>query len=235
MSLYIGPQPEEFRSVPAPAPRPARSSARRFYPPGTILAASTLTAMTLMFGGLMAPTFPHRLDGLFASPLRFALGVHDLVMGLAHLGTLGCAIALLFHRPRAARLALLLVSLVWGANLAWPILFQQYDLIVPACALGLFSAFPLVYLLHSARRRKGEIPAPNAPGRRLIFVSECFVAVFVLLVSGSIAFERPLDQLLHGDGSGPRPARPSEAPTHLKAEPASQYVRSAGPIFDVRA
>ena len=96
MSLYIGPQPEEFRSVPAPAPRPARSSARRFYPPGTILAASTLTAMTLMFGGLMAPTFPHRLDGLFASPLRFALGVHDLVMCLAHLGTLGCAIALLF-------------------------------------------------------------------------------------------------------------------------------------------
>src|SRR5207249_3371566 len=117
MSIYLGPVSEEKHRARNQRTNGNAADSRPPYAPGTILAAAVLSSMALMFFGVMIPTLSFRYDGVFTSPLRFALAMHDLVMWLAHSGMLACGIALLSRRRRAVRPALFLVGLIWGANL----------------------------------------------------------------------------------------------------------------------
>jgi hypothetical protein len=215
MAVYLGPlHDSRFDStqetqIEIPPPAAARPKPIVGYPPGTILAAVILVSMAVMFFGTLVPTLPFRFVGSLQSPLRFGLAMHDIFMSLAHAGLLVCGMAMLFRRSGAVRLGLLLVSMIWGANLGWQTVIGQYDLIIPTTGFAIFASAPLVYLIRT-RPRKNSPPKPPA-GRLLVF-TEILVAGFILPVSSSIAFERPLGSMLDQQGGPESPAGSEAAP-----------------------
>lgn len=224
MSIYLGPITDEKRRARNQTENGHAADSRPPYAPGTILAAAVLSSMALLFFGMMIPTVSFRFDGIFTSPLRFALAMHDLVMWLAHAGMLACGIALISRRPRVVRPALFLVGLIWGANLGWQMLFSQFELILPTAGFALFTGMPLVYLMRTAPRA-GQRPGQR-PGaaRRWLLLAECVVAFFVLAVTASIALERPIGELLEHRAAPQVPAGSESAPARTRRAPGTLRV-----------
>lgn len=175
------------------------------YRTGTLLAASIMISMALMYAGVVIPTLPQRFDPELVGRLGFLLSVRESLMWVAHGGMFCCGILLLFRKARYVPTAIGLVLLVWALNVTWQIGLDQRELIVPSTGFALFSGLPLVWTWRTSKRRTFP-PEAQRKTKRWIPLGETLVAAVILGMALSVAVRFPLGQILSREGPRAEPA-----------------------------
>ena len=184
---------------------------RSRYTTGSILAATILISLTIMYATLTAPVMARRVVGIFDEPLSTFLGMQELLLAVLHVGLVVCGVLLLMGRVRCARWAIGLLWLIWLLNIVRETAFHAYDLIMPTTGFAVFASIPLliVWALSDAMAREvpstppipplalmpGMLPArpPLRRRRRLALLAECFASSVILGLALSVALASPFD------------------------------------------
>ena len=181
---------------------------RSRYTTGSILAATILISLTIMYATLTAPVMTRRVIGIFDEPLSTFLGVQELLLAVLHAGLVVCGVLLLMGRVRCARWAIGLIWLIWLLNIVRETAFHAYDLILPTTGFAVFASIPLLIVWALSDTMAREIPStpsiPFLPGivpvrpplrrrRRLALLAECFASSVILGLALSVALASPFD------------------------------------------
>jgi hypothetical protein len=181
---------------------------RSRYTTGSILAATILISLTIMYSALTAPVMARRVVAIFDEPLMTFLGMHELLLATLHVGLLACGVLLLAGRVRCARWAIGLIWLIWMLNVVRETAFHAYDLIMPTTGFAVFASIPLLIVWALSDTTAREIPStpsiPMMPGFlpprpaarrrvRLALLAECFASSVILGLALSVALASPFD------------------------------------------
>jgi hypothetical protein len=165
------------------------------YRTGTFLTASILISIALMYAGVVAPTIPERIAGMWDSQTSLLFAWRDLIMACAHIGLIYCGIRILFRKVQCIPTALFLVSLVWTLNIVGQLALGEWGLLIPTTGFALFAGLPLLWTLKVSKRRSFILERRRRAKSWLHF-AETVVAMMILGMALSVAVMYPLGQML---------------------------------------